>query len=206
MQSIASAHFRARLSQELIKAYKHLPLIMKDQRLQSMLMSLSNHNAIDFNIFEPKAPTDSEKIRLSDLDFYSRKSFPPCMKTLYMALGNQHHLKHYGRLQLGLFFKGLGLTMEESITKWKSEFTRKADIDGDKFEKNYAYNIRHMYGQEGKRNDYKPWNCNKTLNLTAPGPGEYHGCPFKTFSEDNLRQLVSSYGLNKEEVTIVMNK
>ena len=63
-----------------------------------MLMSLSNHNAIDFNIFEPKAPADSEKIRLSDLDFYSRKSFPPCMKTLYMALSNQHHLKHYGRL------------------------------------------------------------------------------------------------------------
>ena len=54
-----------------------------------MLMGLSNHNAIDFNIFEIKAPTGKEdKIRLSDLDFYSRKSFPPCMKTLYTALKN----------------------------------------------------------------------------------------------------------------------
>jgi DNA primase large subunit len=206
LMSIACSHFRCNLAKELNTAYKHLPLILKDQRISSMLMSLSNHNAIDFNIFEPKAPTDSDKIRLSDLDFYSRKAFPPCVKTLYMALKNQHHLKHYGRLQLGLFFKGLGLTMEESMTMWKSEFTRKADIDGDKFEKNYAYNIRHMYGQEGKRNDYKPWNCNKTLNLTAPGPGEYHGCPFKTFSEDNLRQLVSSYGLTKEDINVVMNK
>ena len=81
----------------------------------------------------------------------------------------------------------MGLTMEESLTFWKQEFTRKHDIDGEKFEKNYAYNIRHSYGQEGKRQDYKPWACNKVINLEAPGAGEYHGCPFKTFSEPNLR-------------------
>jgi DNA primase large subunit len=62
-----------------------------------MLMGLSNHNSIDFNLFEAKAPTD-DKIKLADLDFYSRKSFPPCMKGLLGALRNQHHLKHYGRL------------------------------------------------------------------------------------------------------------
>ena len=63
-----------------------------------MLMNLSNHNAIDFNLFEPKAPAGDEKVRLSDLDYYSRRHMPPCMKTLYTALKNQHHLKHYGRL------------------------------------------------------------------------------------------------------------
>lgn len=51
-----------------------------------MLLSLGNHNAIDFNIFEAKAPTDSDKIRLSDLDYHMRKSFPPCIKGLYTAL------------------------------------------------------------------------------------------------------------------------
>ena len=117
-----------------------------------------------------------------------------------------HHTLHYGRLQLGLFLKGLGLNMEESLRFWKSEFTRKNDIDGDKFEKQYAYNIRHSYGQEGKRNDYKPWNCSKTINLTAPGPGEYHGCPFKTFSDENLIQLLSSYGISKQELRVILDK
>jgi DNA primase large subunit len=60
-------------------------------------------------------------------------------------------------------------------------------MDGDKFERNYSYNIRHMFGQEGKRNDYRPWNCNKVLNQQAPGQGEYHGCPFKTFGDENMR-------------------
>ena len=56
---------------------------------------------------------------------------------------------------MGLFLKGIGLTMEESLTFWKQEFVKKKDIDADKFEKNYAYNIRHSYGCEGKRQDYK---------------------------------------------------
>ena len=51
----------------------------------------------------------------------------------------------------------MGFTVEESIQFWKSNFCKK--IDTDKFEKQYAYNVRHMYGKEGKRNDYKPWSC-----------------------------------------------
>ncbi len=129
-------------------------------------MALSNHNSIDFNIYEVKPVKDGDRISLADLDYHSRMSFPPCMKALFQVLKQQHHLKHYGRLQIGLFLKGIGLTMEESLQFWKSEFTRKNDIDTEKFEKNYAYNIRHSYGQEGKRNDYKPWNCTKTIALT----------------------------------------
>jgi DNA primase large subunit len=88
-----------------------------------MLMNLSNHNSIEFNLYEPKAPTDADKISLKDLDYYSKKSFPPCMKTLHSALKNHHHLKHYGRLQLGLFIKSLGLGLDEAIMFWKQEFT-----------------------------------------------------------------------------------
>jgi hypothetical protein len=55
---------------ELIRAYKYLPTILKDARLSKLLMNLSNHNAIDFNLTEVSAPKDTEKIRLSDLDYY----------------------------------------------------------------------------------------------------------------------------------------
>ena len=80
------------------KAGKYFPSLMKDERLSQLLIHLSNPNVIDFNLYEAKAPTDTEKINLSDLDFYSRKSMPPCMKSLMTALRNKHHLKHFGRL------------------------------------------------------------------------------------------------------------
>jgi len=60
-------------------------------------------------------------------------------------------------------------------------------MDTEKFEKNYSYNIRHMYGKEGKLADYKSWSCTKIISQATPGPGEFHGCPFKTFSEDSLK-------------------
>ena len=61
----------------------------------------------------------------------------------------------------------MGLTQDEALQFWRTEFTKK--MDGDKFEKNYAYNVRHMYGSEGKRNDYKAWSCTKVLQLPQPG-------------------------------------
>ena len=94
--------------------------------------------------------------------------------------------------------------MDEAYTFWKQEFCKK--MDSDKFEKGYGYNIRHMFGKEGKKQDYKPWTCNKVINQITPGPEEFHGCPFKTFSEDNLKQLLSSYGLKNEEMKTIVDK
>ena len=39
------------------------------------------------------------------VDDVARKHFPPCMRNLYERLKRDHHLKHFGRLQLGLFLK-----------------------------------------------------------------------------------------------------
>jgi DNA primase large subunit len=176
---------------------------MRDERVKNLLLNLSNHNQIDFNLKDISAPKDMDKIRLQDLSYHSRKSFPPCMKALYTALKNQHHLKHYGRLQLGLFLKGIGFTVEEALQFWRQEFVK---VDGDKFEKQYAYNIRHSYGGEGKKADYRPKNCTKVINQPAPGQGEYHGCPFKTFGDPVLRNLLKDYDLSSTEVEQVMSK
>lgn len=106
------------------------------------------------------------------LDQLSKDSYPPCMQQLHHSLKTNHHLKHNGRMQYGLFLKGIGLSMEDAIRFWKTEFCKQ--MDGDKWDKQYLYNIRHNYGHEGKRANYTPYSCSKICSMT-PGPGESNG-------------------------------
>ncbi|CAG8596831.1 13606_t:CDS:2 [Racocetra fulgida] len=71
--------------------------------------------------------------------------------------------------------QGIGLTVEEALIFWRKSFST---ITDDKFQKEYAYNIRHNFGMEGKHQ---------------------HGCPFKHFSEDNLKVLLAQTGVRKDE-------
>lgn len=50
---------------------------------------------------------------------------------MYNALKTHHHLKHWARQQFGLFLKGIGLSLEDALTFWRTEFTKKPDIDLD---------------------------------------------------------------------------
>lgn len=63
--------------------------------------------------------------------------------------------------------------------------------------KRYSYHIRHAYGVEGKMADYPPQNCTEIMKA-APGPLEYHGCPFTVLDEIRLKEALYRSGLKKE--------
>ena len=51
------------------------------------------------------------------------------MRHLHETLRSTHHLKHGGRMQYGLFIKGIGLSLEHSLKFWRDEFTKVVDAD-----------------------------------------------------------------------------
>lgn len=52
------------------------------------------------------------------------------MRQLHKALRENHHLRHGGRMQYGLFLKGIGLTLDQALQFWRSEFVKgKVDVD-----------------------------------------------------------------------------
>lgn len=77
------------------------------------------------------------------------------MQHLHKKLRHDSHLKYGGRQQYGLFLKSVGLTLEDALAFWRRSFSGK--VTDDKFQKEYAYNVRHNYGQEGKRANYAPF-------------------------------------------------
>ena len=61
-------------------------------------------------------------------------------KFIYLNLFTKIQWK--ARLQYCLFLKGIGLTLEDAMKFFRGEFTKRHDLDVDKFEKEYAYGIR----------------------------------------------------------------
>jgi hypothetical protein len=90
--------------------------------------------------------------------------------------------------------------MEESLLFFQNAFTKL--ISSDDFNKNYAYNIRHMYGKEGKRQSYTAFSCTSIIMGPRSNPneiGSHHGCPFAHNSDSSLNALLSGMSIGPKE-------
>ena len=68
------------------------------------------------------------------------------MRHLHETLRSSHHLKHGGRIQYGLFIKGIGLSLEHSLKFWRDEFTKNIDVDKVSKNKNILAEHSIAYG------------------------------------------------------------
>jgi len=122
------------------------------------------------------------------IDSLAKQAFPLCAQNMHRNLKKNHHLKHWARVQYGLFLKAAGLPMDGALEFWKREFCLEVGMDSHTFDRKYSYNFRHLYGKEGKRCDWSPYGCGKIItSFKNPGEGEHHGCPYQTFDSERLR-------------------
>ncbi|KAK5136226.1 hypothetical protein LTR08_003833 [Meristemomyces frigidus] len=195
--SIVVSEFARSLDSALELAARHLPRMDEDNRLAPILHHLSqSFVAPDAGYSEASAITDTTTPTAATIDALSQH-FPLCMQNLHRELRKSHHLKHFGRLQYTLFLKGLGLSLSECILFWRKSFSLIAD---DKFKSEYLYNIRHSYGDVGgdanrRGRGYTPYSCQKLLTEAPPSAGQTHGCPYRTYSVDNLLPLLQAVGV-----------
>ncbi|KII88643.1 hypothetical protein PLICRDRAFT_111442 [Plicaturopsis crispa FD-325 SS-3] len=192
--SIVFKEFEVNLEKALEMTAKALPRLDEDTRLVPILANLSQGFMAGVSSEWSGAATaeNGEEIKAEMIDDLAKRHFPMCMRHLHDTLMRDKHLKHFGRLQYGLFIKVLGVSIEEAIAFWRKSFS---SITDDKFNKEYKYNIRHSYGLEGKRANYAAKSCQQILLADQPGPTDSHGCPYRHFSPDNLQAaLLASYG------------
>ena len=191
--SIIVARFRSSLSRGLLDAFGSMPYVLADGRIAPLVSNMAKqYTGKDFS--ETKS---GDNINVNDLDMLADRSMPLCMRVLHKNLRSEHKLKHWGRLQYGLFLKGAGIGLEDAIQFWEREFTK--IMTTDVFNKQYAYSIRHYFGKEGRRKDYTPFNCSKIILGAGPGNGEYHGCPYRHYDEANLNRLLERSGVGGVE-------
>ncbi|XP_043286516.1 DNA primase large subunit-like isoform X2 [Venturia canescens] len=123
------------------------------------------------------------------------RNFPPCMQNLHSVLRNKHRLSHHARFQYSLFLKECGMQMEDAIHYWREEYLKPHTCEAgcthswQKDERKYLYSIRHLYGLEGGRKNYKTPNCEKICE-EVPSLRYEGGCPFKHFDSNQLVKLL----------------
>lgn len=118
--SIIMARFRAQLAFCLDAAYKALPAVLQDERLAPLLGNMSRaYVGPDFGKVK-----NVDEITPSMVEPLSHRSFPLCMANLQAKLKETHHLRHGGRMQYGLYLKGIGLNLENALQFWQGEFTK----------------------------------------------------------------------------------
>ncbi|KAK1306266.1 putative DNA primase large subunit [Acorus calamus] len=155
--SLVATQFRSLLSKALVLTNRKWTSTIREEekdRLTPIVEALStSYLGPDYS-----QAKEFGEVSLKDIDQLANSSFPLCMRHLFEKLREEHHLKHGGRMQLGLFLK----------------------VGSERFDKEYAYSVRHNYGKEGKRTDYTPYSCQKIISST-PGVGDHHGCPYRHF-------------------------
>ncbi|KAG5513910.1 hypothetical protein PMAC_000532 [Pneumocystis sp. 'macacae'] len=196
--SLIAEEFSSRLERSLELTARLLPRLDEDDRLLPIL----NHLSLGFTVPE-YTNTIAGIGNISALQIDSLiKHFPLCQRNLHLNLRRDKHLRHFGRLQYGLFLKGIGLDVEEALVFWRKSFSNMSD---ERFNKEYRYNVRHSYGLEGNRKNYKPYSCQQILTGPQPGTGDSHGCPFRHFSIENLNASLENIGIHDPKVLKEIN-
>jgi DNA primase large subunit len=194
--------FTKRLEAGLELTARQLPRLDEDDRLSPILDHLSkNFTTPDAGFSDSDSALAGAPINAANIDALSQH-FPLCMKNLHTTLRQNSHLKHYGRLQYSLFLKGIGLSLEDCLLFWRQAFNK---ITDDTFNKEYRYNVRHVYGDVGgdsnrRGRGYSPYSCQKILTEHPPGTGEAHGCPYRHFSVDNLTSMLQATGVHDRDL------
>uniref|UniRef100_A0A914MUI6 DNA primase large subunit n=1 Tax=Meloidogyne incognita TaxID=6306 RepID=A0A914MUI6_MELIC len=197
--SFVAPQFKENINSSLDNARKKVGAILMQQRLVPLLRHIvgagtSKHGNRDQSSGSFVAP--------EDLDALAIESFPLCMQEIHSHLRKEHHLRYNARNQYGLFLKGIGLSLEGALEFFRSEFTKR--MESDQFNKQYRYNIRHMYGMEGNRIDKKPLSCSSIILGAAPNGIDCHGCPFRHMESELLTKKLNNIGLNEDQVAEIM--
>ncbi|QDS71917.1 hypothetical protein FKW77_000501 [Venturia effusa] len=193
--------FSRRLDIALELTSRQLGRLDEDDRLAPILEHLSRSFAAPDATYDTDCAPNQLHPTSTNIETLS-KHFPLCMAHLQSTLKETAHLKHYGRLQYTLFLKGMGMSLEDCIQYWRRSFRL---ITDEKFNKEYKYNVRHAYGDVGgdsnrRGRGYTPFSCQKLLTEALPSSGQNHGCPYRTFSADNLVPLLHNFGVREKDV------
>ncbi|CEF65434.1 DNA primase large subunit [Strongyloides ratti] len=203
LEDIMSSRFKTNIAAAMARQNRMLSFLQEEERLIPILKNVTSKAYLGKKYNGQDTQLDGS-ITLNSIDQMCKDHFPPCMRNIHNTLKINNHLRYGARNQYTAFLRGIGMSLENALNFFRNAFIKK--IDFDRFKKDYAYSIRHIYGQEGHRRGLNAFSCPKIILSNPPGPNDCHGCPFKHSDKRNLIHLLRNMGLTTEQVDVVLEQ
>ncbi|XP_071101155.1 DNA primase large subunit-like [Haliotis cracherodii] len=207
LDEVLTGVFRSVLQLTLKQASEARRAALQDVRMKRCAKMLKS-------IYRAKVPISLNWNNLSCLSHdqvdQSEYMFPLCMSSLHKALRTNHRLKHNDRVQYSLFLKEVGMPVHQAIKLWKQEYSQPSHVPGTGLhswqadECRYTYSIRHLYGLEGARRNYRG-HCCASLQRRQLGPAEQGGCPLVHFDNHHLGNLLTNAGIPEADQAVILH-
>ncbi|KAK2140168.1 hypothetical protein LSH36_1455g00006 [Paralvinella palmiformis] len=205
--------FKLFLERGMTLARKMLPSVLtSDNRIARLFDAIQIYFHRNHDAYGGHYKRGRDSVRCEDVDTLV-DYFPPCMIHLHRQLRLKHRLDHRARIQYTLFLKEVGLPIHEALQFWAGEYSQMPPHSiGDHHScqhnwktdrKRYTYSIRHLYGLEGARINYRGHCCHSIQNQQLSGSGD-GGCPFRHFDKQHLIRRLSLSELPLDAVRDLM--
>ncbi|VDO00353.1 unnamed protein product [Rodentolepis nana] len=206
--SLVVTRFRASLSRNLSRLGLALVPRLADEgaRLLPLLSGLSKRylGNDDYSTKKPVFGAVSS-VQVGDLA-RTPGLFPPCMSHLHEALAANHHLRHWGRMQYGLFLK-----VSVQIRSAFMAFSRESGCLWMKHSNSGATLSLPRLIQTNFRSSmlivFVTIMVKKVISFSQPATGEFHGCPFRHLDPELLHQRLSIGGkIPSDQVEVIVKR
>ncbi|XP_003373431.1 eukaryotic-type DNA primase, large subunit superfamily [Trichinella spiralis] len=179
---IVSDKFLLILRQNCKNIAKLMPSLCCDERL-SVLKNLFNMRK-SVKLLLP--------INVSNLDELSVISFPPCMRRMYECLVHKRHLSNNGRMQIMLFLKHIGMSVENALKFWLQFTSSKNEM----YREEVNYTLLRLYGKAGSSTNYCAYYCKTLINKQYRHSVLDCGCPFSACNFSSLQTMLNQWNVS----------
>ncbi|KRX61597.1 DNA primase large subunit [Trichinella sp. T9] len=179
---IVSDKFLLILRQNCKNIAKLMPSLCCDERL-SVLKNLFNMR---------KSVQLSLPISVSNLDELSVISFPPCMRRMYECLVHKRHLPNDGRMEIMLFLKHIGMSLENAFKFWLQFTSSKNEM----YREEINYTLLRLYGKAGSNTNYCAYYCKTLINKQYRHSVLDCGCPFSACNFSSLQTMLNQWNVS----------
>lgn len=94
-----------------------------------------------------------------------KQLLPPCIRLSLNSLIANHRLAHDPRYRLTLFFKNIGIPIDQTLALFEQEYSKCGNLKSacthtwKEHYKQIMYNVQHTYGLVGLKKNYQVTSC-----------------------------------------------